>query len=76
MPWCEPCHRFFTPTSLRADGTCPACGELVAQTGSSGGPPALTTARAPWHFKALVLALVLYLGFRAWQGLSWAAHHF
>jgi hypothetical protein len=29
----------------------------------------------PWHFKLLVLATVLYLGFRAWQGFVLAAEH-
>ncbi|MHB8670771.1 MAG: hypothetical protein ACYDAD_09475 [Acidimicrobiales bacterium] len=75
MPWCEPCHRFFTPTSLRADGTCPACGASVAAWGSSQAATSAAPSRAPWHFKALVGALVLYLGFRAWQGVSWVVHH-
>lgn len=25
----------------------------------------------PWHFKLLVLALVLYLGYRAYQLIDW-----
>lgn len=29
----------------------------------------------PWHFKLLLLAFVLYLGFRFVQLLTWAAHH-
>jgi len=29
----------------------------------------------PWHFKLLVAATVLYLGFRAWQGFALAAEH-
>ena len=24
----------------------------------------------PWHLKLLVVALVIYLGFRAWQGIE------
>jgi hypothetical protein len=31
--------------------------------------------RAPWHFKLLLVALVLYLGYRAYQGIFWVAHH-
>ena len=30
---------------------------------------------APWHFKLLLVALVLYLGYRAYQGIAWLAHH-
>jgi hypothetical protein len=30
----------------------------------------------PWHFKLLLVALVLYLGFRAWQGIEWLVHRF
>jgi len=29
----------------------------------------------PWHFKLLLVALVLYLGYRAVQGVVWLAHH-
>jgi hypothetical protein len=28
----------------------------------------------PWHFKMLVGALVLYLGWRAYQGVEWLVH--
>jgi hypothetical protein len=27
----------------------------------------------PWHLKALLAAVVLYLGWRAWQGVEWVA---
>ena len=42
------------------DGSCPTCGRVI------GAAP-----RAPWHFKLLMVALVAYLGFRAYQGLAW-----
>ena len=42
------------------DGTCPTCHRQI-------GEPA----RAPWHFKLLMAAVALYLGFRAWQGVDW-----
>ncbi len=32
-------------------------------------------AKAPWHFKLLMVALVLYLGYRLVQGVVWAGHH-
>jgi hypothetical protein len=30
----------------------------------------------PWHLKLLAGALVVYLGFRAWQGIDWIIHAF
>lgn len=32
-------------------------------------------ARAPWHFKLVVVGSVVYLGYRAYQGISWLGHH-
>jgi hypothetical protein len=45
------------------DGSCPTCGRVIA-------PPV----RTPWHFKVLLVGLVLYLGYRAYQGVVWLAH--
>lgn len=60
MPWCEDCNRFFNPTSMGTGGECPTCNRVIA--------PA---AKAPWHFKLLVAGVVLYLAFRAIQGVEW-----
>ena len=60
MPWCDDCNRFLTPTSMSKDGECPSCGRVIAEV-----------PKAPWHFKLLVVATVLYLGFRAYQGVAW-----
>ena len=46
-------------------GECPTCGRVIAKP-----------QRAPWHFKLMLVALAVYLGFRAWQGVAWAIHHF
>jgi hypothetical protein len=67
MPWCETCARFFNPNSLRRDGTCPACGRVVAEP---RGPEA-AVARPPWHFWVFVAAAVIYLGWRLVQGVAW-----
>jgi hypothetical protein len=32
--------------------------------------------RAPWHFKLLVVAIVLYLGWRAVEGVGWLLDRF
>ncbi|MCY3785377.1 MAG: hypothetical protein OXG47_01440 [bacterium] len=65
MPWCGPCQRYFAPTALRADGTCPACGEEVeAAAAGRGCEP---EQRAPWHFWAVVVAAVAYVAWRIVQ---------
>jgi hypothetical protein len=46
------------------DGSCPTCGTVIAKP-----------AKAPWHFKLMLLALALYLGWRAWQGIDWLIAH-
>ena len=75
MPWCEECAKYWTPNSMNDDGTCPRCGEVVSE--QSGGPhvhldqprptgdavPAQDE-KAPWHFKLMVVAVVVYLGWR------------
>jgi hypothetical protein len=69
MPWCDDCERFLNPNSLREDGRCPSCGTVVAEpaepaAGEAGGDDEY---KAPWHFKLMVVALVVYLGWRAYQ---------
>ena len=66
MPHCETCDRFYNPNTLNRDGTCPVCGRQVGE--------ALTrfeTEGAPWHFKLLVAAMVIYLGWRFVQLVFW-----
>jgi hypothetical protein len=45
---------------MGVDGTCPTCQRVIAEP-----------ARAPWHFKLLLVALVAYLAFRGFQGVEW-----
>ena len=66
MPWCDDCSRYLTATSLGAGGECPRCGRPIPGPEDSTHEPTV-----PWHFKLLVLATVLYLGWRAWQGVAW-----
>ena len=66
MPWCDDCSRFWSPNTLPPDGTCPTCGRVVAKPGEQAGAQ-----RAPWHFKLLIVAVVLYLGWRAVQLVEW-----
>lgn len=72
MPWCGPCRRYLTPATLEPDGTCPACGEPVevgdvAQRGGEAGESSDEDVRAPWHFWAVVVATVVYVGWRIVQ---------
>lgn len=81
MPWCEDCDRFYTPSTLTAEGDCPE-GHHVADPGDA---PRLVQSEAegreeepdpkvPWHFWLLIAATVIYLGYRAFQGIEWLIH--
>ena len=63
MPWCEECSKYLTPSSMRADGTCPTCGREVGEIEQRATAQAADE-KTPWHFKLLVVALVVYLGWR------------
>ncbi len=64
MPWCDECARFFNPSSMGKGGECPSCGRVIGKV-----------ERAPWHFKVLVGAASVYLGWRGIQGVVWVADH-
>jgi len=81
VPWCETCSRYWTPSSLRPGAECPTCGRVIARTAGGAEGPAPGGAATdeappvPWHFKLLLVAVALYLAFRAVQGVVWVAHH-
>lgn len=50
---------------MNADGSCPTCGKVLAEPKDEP--------RAPWHFKLLVVALCVYLGWRLVQLIVWIA---
>ncbi len=76
MPWCEECAKYYAPTAMNADGTCPSCGRSVQAQQPitaknidlhrlAAGPDGdLDDMKAPWHFKLLMVLLGLYLGWR------------
>jgi hypothetical protein len=70
MPWCEGCDRFYNPSTLGPDGTCQQCGRFIASIEDE--PDDEGNGRAPWHFYVLVACVVIYLGWRALQGVDWA----
>jgi hypothetical protein len=76
VPWCRECDRYLAPPTVRPDGTCPACGRAV-----DAGPDARVKAKehedvppVPWHFKLMLCALAVYLGYRFVQMGEWLLH--
>jgi hypothetical protein len=72
MPWCDSCSRFYNPNTLRPDGSCPTCERVVVDDGAAGAVREQTTTKAPWHFKLLVAATVIYIAWRIVQMVGWA----
>ena len=64
MAWCEQCDRQLEDEEVAEDRTCPSCGTPVQDHRAS-----------PWWFKFLAVATVIYLGYRAFQGVTWVIHH-
>jgi uncharacterized paraquat-inducible protein A len=64
VPWCEQCDRRVDTEELTDDHTCPECGTVT-----------LEHRKAPWYFKFMLVASVIYLGYRAFQGITWMVHH-
>ncbi len=64
MPWCESCDHVVENADVTADATCPSCGEPLEERRP-----------VPWHFKLLLWATVIYLGYRTYQGIGWLIHH-
>jgi len=68
MPWCEPCEKSWTPTSLNADGTCPQCGRPVE---GGGHVDDVEKRKVPWHFWLMVGVISVYLTYRLIQLVLW-----
>ncbi len=64
MPWCEECDQRLQEDELTADHKCPDCGSEPAEH-----------RKTPWYFKFMLVASVIYLGYRAFQGVTWVVHH-
>jgi hypothetical protein len=64
VPWCEQCDLQLADEDLTEAGHCPTCDiEPIPHR------------KAPWWFKFVAVATVLYLGYRAFQGVTWVVHH-
>jgi uncharacterized paraquat-inducible protein A len=66
MPWCEDCDHLVENDELTDDGACPRCGTVLVDA---------ERRPIPWYFKAMVVASIIYLGWRAYQGITWVVHH-
>ena len=70
MPWCEECAKYFAPTAMKPDGTCPSCGrsldvpEPITSKNLDLHELAGDDGKTPWHFKLLMVLLALYLTYR------------
>ncbi|HUY63079.1 MAG TPA: hypothetical protein VMV14_01025 [Acidimicrobiales bacterium] len=49
---------------LTDHGACPTCGTVLDED-----------RHVPWHFKAMIVITIIYLGYRAYQGIGWLVHH-
>ncbi len=67
MPWCDPCDKYLAPNAVNEDGSCPTCEIPV----DASDMKEIEGAKAPWHFWLMVIALVLYLGWRLIQFALW-----
>lgn len=63
--WCEECQQSVEPDDLTEEGACPRCGTLLREERRP----------VPWTFKLMLVATVVYLGWRAYQGIGWLIHH-
>jgi hypothetical protein len=69
MPWCEECERYWAPSAMTPEGQCPTCGadlEAPDHPDHADAPDAAEE-NAPWHFKLLVVLLVVYLVYRGYE---------
>ncbi len=67
MPWCDSCDAYRAPTVLTENGHCSTCDSEVDVSDVKVTAPT----KAPWHFWLMVIALVLYLGWRLIEGFLW-----
>lgn len=71
MPWCESCEHYWAPSAMTPEGECPDCGadletpEPVAPDGADDVDD--VDERTPWHFKLLIVMLVVYLVYRGYD---------
>ncbi|MGZ6969975.1 MAG: hypothetical protein ACXVKN_19800, partial [Acidimicrobiia bacterium] len=70
--------RFLSPSTVKADGTCPTCGRTVEAGEVASAAAAQRVEHAeeeltpiPWHLKVLASGIAIYLAYRLYQGIQW-----
>ena len=79
MPWCEDCAKYHAPSAMSAEGAGPTCGRVLdapkpapitaknldlKKLAAGEDPSDEDDGSAPWHFKLLMVLLVLYFIWR------------
>ena len=67
MPWCEDCEKYWAPSAMTPEGECPDCGADLEAPEPVGAASDGDDERAPWHFKLLIVMLVVYLVYRGYE---------
>ena len=67
MPWCEDCSKYWAPSAMTPEGRCPTCGRDLEAPEPEPEGEWETRDRAPWHFKLMIVALVVYLVWRFYE---------
>jgi hypothetical protein len=70
MPWCDDCEKYWAPSAMTPEGACPTCGaslEAPDHPDHAAGDGNAIDEKAPWHFKLLVVLLVVYLVYRGYE---------
>ena len=67
MPWCEDCSKYWAPSAMTPEGRCPTCDRDLEATEPKPEGAAKARERAPWHFKLMIVALVVYLVWRFYE---------
>jgi len=65
VAWCDQCDHLVEDDAL-VDGECPECGTVLVVA---------PRRPVPWYFKGMLVAFVIYLGYRTYQGVTWVLHH-
>jgi hypothetical protein len=66
LPWCDDCERYWAPSAMTPEGQCPTCGAHLEAPSRAGIDEVDADEKAPWHFKLLVVALIVYLVYRGY----------
>jgi hypothetical protein len=86
MPWCDTCSKYWAPNTMTPEGACPECKKVLATKGAlrmearslgvaAPGETEGEVPKTPWHFKVMIIGLVIYLAWRGVQGVEWLIHH-